>query len=73
MVWVSSGNKYIASPTLPATAVNTALTYQAFASYGPGGLTTTTVLVEPNWFFTYAVNGLNAVNYDLGPNFIFTN
>ena len=41
------------------------------AGYGPGGLTMTNTMVEPNWFFPMAVHGLNAVNYDLGPNLIF--
>jgi hypothetical protein len=30
-------------------------------------------MVEPDWSFTIAANGLSALNYDLGPNFIFEN
>ncbi len=72
VVWVSNSDYYIASPTLVASDVNPGITYLAFASYGPGGLTTTSSMVEPNWFFTESANGLHALNYDLGPNFIFT-
>jgi len=71
VVWVSLSNYYIASPKLVASDVNSAIQYLAFASYGPGGLTTTSTMVEPNWFFTKSANGLAAVNYDLGPNFMF--
>ncbi|HLN06810.1 MAG TPA: hypothetical protein VK217_11065 [Acidimicrobiales bacterium] len=72
IVWVSLSNYYIASPTLVASDVNPAIKYVAMAGYGPGGLTTTSTMVEPNWFFTESANGLHAVNYDLGPNFMFT-
>jgi len=72
VAWVSLSNHYIASPTLVATDVNAAINYVAMDGYGPGGLTQTTKMVEPNWFFTESANGLHALNYDLGPNFIFT-
>ncbi|HYA45239.1 MAG TPA: hypothetical protein VED59_06510 [Acidimicrobiales bacterium] len=72
MAWVSLSDYYIASPTLVASDVNPAINYVAMDGNGPGGLTTTTKMVEPNWFYTESANGLNALNYDLGPNFIFT-
>ena len=72
VVWVSLSNYYIASPTLVASDVSPAINYLAMAGNGPGGLTTTNAMVEPNWFFTESANGLNALNYDLGPNFMFT-
>ncbi len=72
VVWVSLSDYYVASPTLVASDVNSAIRYLAFASYGPGGLTTTSTMVEPNWFFTESANGLHALNYDLGPNFMFS-
>ncbi len=72
VVWVSLGNYYVASPTLKAADVNSAIKYLAMAGYGPGGLTTTSVMVEPNWFYTKKAHGLAAINYDLGPNFQFT-
>ncbi len=72
VVWISLSNNYIASPTLVASDVNPAITYLAMAGYGPGGLTMTNTMAEPNWFFTVSKNGLHALNYDLGPNFMFT-
>lgn len=72
VVWVSLSDNYIASPKLVASDVNPAITYLAMAGYGPGGLTTTGVMVEPNWFYTKSAHGLAAINYDLGPNFLFT-
>lgn len=72
VVWVSLSDYYVASPTLVASDVNPAINYVAMAGYGPGGLTTTSAMVEPNWFFTLSANGLSAINYDLGPNFQFT-
>jgi hypothetical protein len=41
------------------------------AAYGPGGLTMSSAMAEPDWFYTVSANGLSAINYDLGPNFIF--
>jgi hypothetical protein len=73
VVWVSLTNHYIASPTLVASDVNPAINYLAMAGYGPNGLTMTSTMVEPDWSFTIAANGLSALNYDLGPNFIFEN
>jgi hypothetical protein len=73
VVWVSLTNNYIASPTLVASDVNPVINYLAMAGYGPGGLTMTSTMVEPDWSFTMAANGLAALNYDLGPNFIFEN
>lgn len=72
VAWVSLSNYYVASPQLVAKDVNPAITYLAMAGNGPGGLTTTNVMVEPNWFYTVSANGLAAINYDLGPNFLFT-
>jgi hypothetical protein len=72
VVWVSLSNDYIASPKLVASDVNPAIKYIAMVGYGPGGLTMTSVMVEPNWFYTKSVHGLAAINYDLGPNFKFT-
>jgi hypothetical protein len=72
VAWVSQSDYYIASPTLVASDVNSAITYVAMDGNGPGGLTTTNTMVEPNWFYTERANGLAAFNYDLGPNFIFT-
>jgi hypothetical protein len=72
VAWVSLGNYYIASPKLTASAVDPTIKYVAMAGYGPGGLTTTSEIVEPNWFFTKSAHGLSAINYDLGPNFTFT-
>jgi hypothetical protein len=72
VVWVSLSNYYVASPTLVASDVNPVITYLAMAGYGPGGLTMTSTMVEPDWFYTVSVNGLHAINYDLGPNFIFS-
>ena len=72
VAWVSQSDYYIASPTLVASDVNSAITYVAMDGNGPGGLTTTNTMVEPNWFYTESANGLHALNYDLGPNFMFT-
>jgi hypothetical protein len=71
VAWVSQSDYYIASPTLVASDVNPSITYLAMDGNGPGGLTTTNVMVEPNWFFTESAHGLSALNYDLGPNFKF--
>jgi len=73
VVWVSLTNHYIASPTLVASDVNPAINYLAMAGHGPGGLTMTSTMVEPDWSFSIADHGLSALNYDLGPNFIFEN
>lgn len=68
IVWVSGTNHYIsggASNTfLSLGDVNPAITYVAFA----GGSST---LVEPNFFYSLATNGIRALNYDIGPNFKF--
>jgi len=72
VAWVSLSNYYVASPSLVASDVNPAITYVAMVGNGPGGLTMTNTMVEPNWFFTESDHGLSALNYDLGPNFIFT-
>jgi len=72
VAWVSLSNYYIASPTLVASDVNPAITYVAMVGNGPGGLTMTTTMVEPNWFYTASANGLHALNYDLGPNFMLS-
>ena len=72
VVWVSLSNYYVASPKLTASDVNSSITYVAMAGYAPGGLTTTSQMVEPNWFYTKSAHGLSAINYDLGPNFKFT-
>jgi hypothetical protein len=53
--------------------VNPAINYLAMAGHGPGGLTMTSTMLEPDWSFTIADHGLSALNYDLGPNFIFEN
>ncbi len=37
--------------------------FVAFAGFGPGGLTQTYAIAEPNFFV------LSALNYDIGPNF----
>jgi hypothetical protein len=71
VVWVSGSNHYLASPTLTQSAVNSALTYVGSVGYGPGGLTQTSKMVEPDWFYSEQKNGLTALNYDLGPNFMF--
>jgi hypothetical protein len=71
VVWVSGTDKYIASPTLTQTDVNSAITYVGFVGYGPGGLTQTNQMVEPDWFFSVLNNGISALNYDIGPNFMF--
>jgi hypothetical protein len=71
VVWVSGTNYYIASPTLTQTDVNSVITYIGFVGYGSGGLTQTSTMVEPDWFFSELNNGLTALNYDIGPNFMF--
>jgi hypothetical protein len=71
VVWVSGTNHYIASPTLTKADVNSAITYVGFVGYGPGGLTQTSKMVEPDWFFSELNNGISALNYDIGPNFKF--
>jgi hypothetical protein len=71
VVWVSGTNQYIAAPTLTQTDVNSAITYVGFVGYGPGGLTQTSKMVEPDWFFSELNNGISALNYDIGPNFMF--
>jgi len=72
VAWVSLSDYYIASPTLVAADVDPAITYLAMDGNGAGGLEQTSTMVEPNWFFTVKDNGINAVNYDLGPNLMFT-
>jgi len=71
VVWVSLSNYYVASPKLVVSDVNPAITYVAMAGYGPGGLTMTNIMVEPDWFYAVKDHGLSAINYDLGPNFKF--
>jgi hypothetical protein len=71
VVWASGTNYYLAAPTLTQADVNSAITYVGFAGYGPGGLTQTREMVEPDWFFTELNNGISALNYDIGPNFMF--
>jgi hypothetical protein len=71
VVWVSGTNHYLVSPTLTQMDVNSAITYIGFVGYGPGGLTQTSKMVEPDWFFSVLNNGLSALNYDIGPNFKF--
>jgi hypothetical protein len=72
VAWVSLSDYYVASPTLVAADVNPAITYVAMDGNGGGGLEQTSTMVEPNWFFTMKDHGIDAVNYDLGPNFMFT-
>jgi hypothetical protein len=72
VVWVSLTDYYIALPTLVASDVNPAIDYLAMTGLGPGGLTETRTMVEPNWTYTKSTYGLKAINYDLGPNFLFT-
>lgn len=72
VAWVSLSNYYICCPTLRASAVNPAISYVAMDGNGTGGLTQTRTMVEPNWFYTYADHGLKALNYDIGPNFMFS-
>ena len=71
VVWVSGTNHYIASPTLTLADVNSAITYVGTVGYGPGGLTQTSKMVEPDFFFTEQSHGITALNYDIGPNFMF--
>jgi hypothetical protein len=70
VVWVSLSNHYVAFPQLAVSDVNSAINYVAFAAYGPGGLTTTATMVEPNFFYPKSAYGLAAIDYDLGPNFM---
>jgi hypothetical protein len=72
VAWVSLSDYYVASPKLIAADVNPAVTYVAMDGNGAGGLDQTSEMVEPNWFFTMKDHGIDAVNYDLGPNFMFT-
>ena len=72
VAWVSLSNYYLASPTLVASDVSSSINYLAMVGNGGGGLTTTNTMVEPNWFYSLSANGLGALNYDLGPNFMFT-
>ena len=72
VAWVSLSNYYVASPKLTVDAVNAALTYVAMDGNGGGGLEQTSKMVEPNWFFPMKDHGIAALNYDLGPNFMFT-
>ena len=72
VAWVSLSDYYVASPKLVAADVNAAFTYVAMDGNGAGGLEQTSKMVEPNWFFTMKDHGIDAVNYDLGPNFMFT-
>ena len=68
VVWVTGTNHYVATqfnPIIAAKDVNAAVSYVAFAGYGPGGLTQTTTIAEPDFFY---VPGLN---YDIGSNFLF--
>jgi len=69
VAWVSLSNYYVASPKLVASDVNSSINYVAMAGNGGGGLTMTTVMLEPNWFYPVSAHGLSALNYDLGPNF----
>jgi hypothetical protein len=71
VVWVSGTNFYLASPTLTQMDVNSAITYVGFVGYGPGGLTQTSKMVEPDWFYRELDYGISALNYDIGPNFKF--
>jgi hypothetical protein len=72
VAWVSLTDYYVAEPKLTAAAVDPAITYVAMDGNGGGGLEQTSKMVEPNWFFTMNEHGMDAVNYDLGPNFMFT-
>ena len=72
VAWVSLSNYYVASPKLVAADVNAAITYVAMDGNGGGGLEQTSKMVEPNWFYTMKDHGIDALNYDLGPNFMFT-
>ncbi len=71
VVWVSLSNYYLQKPKLTLSDVNPAIHYLAMAGFGPKGLTVSRTLIEPNWFFTVRAHGMAAINYDLGPNFIF--
>jgi hypothetical protein len=52
--------------------VNPTITYLAMDGNGGGGLEETSKMVEPNWFYSVKDHGISALNYDLGPNFMFT-
>ena len=71
VAWVSLSNHYVASPKLVASDVSSAINYVAMVGNGAGGLTMTSVMLEPNWFYPMKTYGLSALNYDLGPNFKF--
>jgi hypothetical protein len=71
VVWVSGTNRYLVTPKLTLSDVNSAITYIGFVGYGPGGLTQTSKMVEPDWFYSAQNNGISALNYDIGPNFKF--
>ncbi len=72
IAWVSLSDYYICCPSLVASDVNPAITYVAMDGNGAGGLTQTSVMVEPNWFYPMRQYGLKALNYDIGPNFMFS-
>ena len=72
VAWVSLSNYYVAEPKLVAADVNPAITYLAMDGNGGGGLEETSKMVEPNWFYSMQDHGIAALNYDLGPNFMFT-
>jgi hypothetical protein len=63
VVAVTGSNYYAAWYNYNAQA-NAALTWIGFAGHGENGLTTTSVLVEPDWFWTSTAG-------DIGPNFVF--
>jgi hypothetical protein len=66
VVWATGTNHYVAtqlSAIIVPADVNSAVNFVAFAGYGPGGLTQTNVIAEPNFFVP------SALNYDIGPNF----
>jgi hypothetical protein len=69
--WISGTNYYLATPTLTLMHVNPAITYVGFVGYGSGGLTQTSKMVEPDWFYRELDYGIGALNYDIGPNFKF--
>jgi hypothetical protein len=71
VVWVSGTNYYLVTPTLTLMDVNPAITYVGFVGYGSGGLTQTSKMVEPDWFYRELDYGIGALNYDIGPNFKF--
>ena len=71
VVWVSNRNYYIANPTLTGQDINSAIGFLGSVGNGPGGLTQTNTMVEPNWFYSSQQYGMSALNYDIGPNFMF--